>query len=117
MTLIRAALISSIKTTNGSLWELIPWQRNENLYSVYFLSKNKRPAHPLRKIPGTIVIHKRLALSARKTAKAIEEGLYPQYFIGFSRFQNKAPFQPSLLVEFRKRLNLEIMEKCNVAII
>ena len=52
-------------------------------------------------------------LSDRKTAKAIAEGPYLQYFIGVPRFQNKAPFQPTLLVEFRKRLTPEIMEQCN----
>ena len=97
--------------------DLIPWQELEHLYSVYFPSKSGRPAHPFREALGTLIIQQRLTLSDRKTTKAIEEGPYLQYFIGLPRFQNKAPFQPSLLVEFRKRLNPEILEECNEAII
>ena len=97
--------------------DLIPWQELEHLYAAYFPSKNGRPAHPFREALGTLIIQQRLTLSDRKTTKAIEEGPYLQYFIGLPRFQNKAPFQPTLLVEFRKRLTPEIMEKCNEIII
>lgn len=97
--------------------DLIPWKKLEHLYSVYFPSKSGRPAHPFREALGTLIIQQRLTLSDRKTAKAIAEGPYLQYFIGLPRFQNKAPFQPSLLVEFRKRLTPEIMEQCNEVII
>ena len=97
--------------------DLIPWQKLEHLYSVYFPSKSGRPAHPFREALGTLIIQQRLTLSDRKTVKAIEEGPYLQYFIGLPRFQNKAPFQPTLLVEFRKRLTPEIMEQCNELII
>ena len=99
------------------LGDLIPWQKLEHLYSVYFPSKSGRPAHPFREALGTLIIQQRLKLSDRKTAKAIAEGPYLQYFIGLPRFQNKAPFQPSLLVEFRKRLNLEVLQECNEVII
>jgi IS5 family transposase len=33
--------------------------------------------------------------------------MYMQYFIGFSSFSDKEPFDPSLFVEFRKRLGAE----------
>ena len=97
--------------------DLIPWQELEHLYSVYFPSKSGRPAHPFREALGSLIIQQRLTLSDRKTAKAIAEGPYLQYFIGLPRFQNEAPFQPTLLVEFRKRLTPEIMEQCNEIII
>ena len=97
--------------------DLIPWQKLEHLYSVYFPSKSGRPAHPFREALGSLIIQQRLTLSDRKTAKAIAEGPYLQYFIGLPRFQNEAPFQPTLLVEFRKRLTPEIMEQCNEIII
>jgi hypothetical protein len=99
------------------LGDLIPWQELEHLYSVYFPSKTGRPAHPFREALGTLIIQQRLNLSDRKTVQAITEGPYLQYFIGLPRFQNKTPFQPTLLVEFRKRLNQEILEKCNEVII
>ena len=99
------------------LGDIIPWQKLEHLYSIYFPSKSGRPAHSFREALGTLIIQQRLTLSDRKVAKAIAEGPYLQYFIGLPRFQNKAPFQPTLLVEFRKRLNQEILEKCNEVII
>ena len=97
--------------------DLIPWQKLEHLYSVYFPSKSGRPAHPFREALGALIIQQRLNLSDRKVVQAITEGPYLQYFIGLPRFQSKAPFQPTLLVEFRKRLNQEIIEQCNEVII
>lgn len=34
-----------------------------------------------------------------------------QYFIGFKEFSTEKPFDPSLLVTFRKRLTAEMMEE------
>ena len=80
--------------------DLIPWQKLEHLYSVYFPSKSGRPAHPFREALGTLIIQQRLMLSDRKTTKAIAEGPYLQYFIGLPRFQ-------SLLFSQRFWLNSE----------
>ena len=66
---------------------------------------------------GSLKKKKKKRLADRKLLKEIQESPYLQYFIGLPRFQNKAPFQPTLLVEFRKRLNQEILEKCNEVII
>lgn len=43
----------------------------------------------------------------------IIENPYYQYFIGLSEYQEEAPFTPSLLVEFRKRLTDEILSEIN----
>ena len=99
------------------LGDLIPWNELEYLYSSQFTSKHGRPAHPFREALATLIIQQRLTLSDRKVVQAIAEGPYLQYFIGLPRFQSKAPFRPSLLVEFRKRLNSDILEKCNEVII
>lgn len=47
----------------------------------------------------------------------ISENPYYQHFIGLPGFQNEQPFVPSLLVEFRRRLNDEIMIEINEMII
>ena len=47
----------------------------------------------------------------------ITENPYYQYFAGLPGFQNESPFVLSLLVEFRKRLNNEIMTEINEMII
>ncbi len=41
------------------------------------------------------------------------ENPYLQYFVGLKEFQDDAPFDPSLMVHFRKRLGLEIMQEIN----
>lgn len=99
------------------LGDLIPWQKLEHLYSVYFPGKKGRPAHPFREALGALIIQQRLKLSDRKLVQAIVEGPYLQYFLGLSRFQSEPPFKPTLLVDFRKRLNTEILKECNEVIV
>ena len=41
----------------------------------------------------------------------IAENPYMQYFIGFREFQNEKPFDPGLLVYFRKRFPEEAMNR------
>lgn len=99
------------------LGDLIPWHELEHLYSVCFPGRNGRVAHSFREALGTLIIQSRMSIADRKAVKSITESPYLQYFIGLTKFQKKAPFSPSLLVEFRKRLNPEILEQCNEAII
>lgn len=40
-----------------------------------------------------------------------------QYFLGYSSFSDVAPFDPSLFVEFRKRLGLEQINAINESIL
>ena len=47
----------------------------------------------------------------------LRENPYYQYFIGMSGYEDKYPFAPSLLVEFRKRLSEEILNEVNDIII
>lgn len=43
----------------------------------------------------------------------ITENPYLQYFIGLEEYQLEPPFDPSLMVYFRKRLDKEILNKIN----
>ena len=43
----------------------------------------------------------------------IRENPYLQYFIGQSSYSNEAPFVPSLLVHFRQRISVDIVNKIN----
>jgi hypothetical protein len=56
-------------------------------------------------------------LSDRETVLQIQENMYMQYFIGFSSFSEEEPFDPSLFVEFRKRLGAEQINKINEIIL
>ena len=75
------------------------------------------PAKPLRMALGSLLIQKKLNCSDRELVEEITENPYLQYFVGLSGFQYEAPFAPSLLVEFRKRLNEEVLSEINEMII
>jgi hypothetical protein len=47
----------------------------------------------------------------------IQENVFLQYFLGYSSFTNEAPFVPSLFVEIRERLSLDILSSINDIII
>jgi len=58
---------------------------------------------------GAIIINPICDLIDRETALQIQENRYMQYFIGYSSFNNEEPFDPSLFVDFRKRLEKETL--------
>lgn len=53
---------------------------------------------------GALIIQARMKLTNRETVETIKENPYMQYFIGRSGFEHKAPFHPSMMTHFRKRL-------------
>lgn len=55
--------------------------------------------------------------SDRELLEQLTENPYYQYFIGLLGFQSNPPYVPSLLVEFRKHLNDEIITEFNEMII
>ena len=95
----------------------IPWETIEEKYAELFPSDTGMPAKPLRMALGSLMIQKQYGYSDRELVEQITENPYYQYFVGLPGFQNKPPFVPSLLVEFRKRLNDEIMTEINEMII
>lgn len=97
--------------------ETIPWDDIEDRYVELFPNNTGMPAKPLRMALGSLLIQKKLGFSDRELVAEIIENPYLQYFIGLPAYQNKAPFAPSLLVEFRKRLTEEILGEINEMII
>ena len=95
----------------------IPWEAIEEKYAGLFPSKTGMPAKPLRMALGSLMIQKQYGYSDRELLEQITENPYYQYFVGLPGFQNEPPYVPSLLVEFRKRLNDEIMMEINEMII
>lgn len=95
----------------------IPWDAIEEKYAKLFPSKTGMPAKPLRMALGSLLIQKQLGFSDRELVEEITENPYFQYFIGLPGFQTEAPFVPSLLVEFRKRLTDDILGEINEMII
>lgn len=92
---------------------LIPWNEIEDLYASLFPSEVGMPAKPLQMALGSLLIQKEYKYSDRELVEQIKENPYYQYFIGLPGYEYKAPFAPSLLVEFRKRLNEEVLAEIN----
>jgi hypothetical protein len=66
---------------------------------------------------GAIILKHICNLSDRETVLQIQENMYMQYFIGYSSFSDEEPFDPSLFVDFRKRLGIEQINAINEKIL
>jgi hypothetical protein len=66
---------------------------------------------------GSMIIKHMCNLSDRETVQQIQENMYMQYFIGYSSFCEEEPFDPSLFVDFRKRLDMEQINRINEKIL
>ena len=91
----------------------IPWKEIEDRYAKLFPSKTGMPAKPLQAALGSLIIQKQYDYSDRELVEQIRENPYYQFFIGLPGYQDKIPFVPSLLVEFRKRLTDDILCEIN----
>ena len=106
------------KLSGNNRWvvlaELIPWDRIEKLY-VKSLANERMgpPAKSARTAFAALIIQERLNLTDEETVLQIQENPYLQYFIGYREYKTKPPFDSSLLVHFRKRINLKIIRKIN----
>jgi len=97
--------------------EIIPWNKIEDKYATLFESTTGTVAKPLRMALGSLMIQKEYDFSDRALVEQLQENPYFQYFIGLAGFQLEAPFAPSLLVEFRKRLTEDILMDINELIL
>lgn len=96
---------------------MIPWKEIEEKYSGLFKSATGMPAKPARTALGALLIQRELGFSDRELVEEIRENPYFQYFIGLPGYEDKTPFVPSLLVEFRKRFTEEALAEINEMII
>ncbi len=97
--------------------EMIPWDTIEKEYAKLFPSKTGMPAKPLRMALGSLLIQKQYTYPDEELVEQIRENPYYQYFIGKPGYEDKIPFVPSLLVEFRKRLSEDVLNEINEMII
>jgi len=100
------------------LASLVPWEEIENEYVRQFSQNGMgSPAKQFRMALGALIIKEKLNISDDETVEQIRENPYLQYFIGLEEYQNKAPFDPSMMTHFRKRINLEMVCALNEKII
>ena len=92
------------------LARVIPWERIEERYAKRF-GKCGNVAYPLRLALGALIIKEKCGFSDEETVENISENNYMQYFIGYKEFRSGQPFAPSLMVEFRKRIDMTGIQK------
>jgi hypothetical protein len=92
---------------------LIPWEEFEEEYAQNFAEDIGAPALPFRMALGSLIIKERLGISDRETVEQIKENPYLQYFIGRKNYSNEAPYDASLLVRFRERINVNLINQIN----
>lgn len=94
----------------------LPWKAWEASYASMFPGIKGCVAKPCRMVLGSFVIQQRMGFSDRGLVKQIKENPYYQYFIGLESFQHTPPFAPTLLVEWRKRIDVSFVIKANDAL-
>lgn len=99
------------------LAELIPWQELEETYAPQFSANVGAPAKPVRLAFGSLYIKQRLGLTDEETVLQIQENAYMQYFLGYSGYSSKVPFDPSMMVHFRKRFSDEDLRHINKLVV
>jgi IS5 family transposase len=95
------------------LRNLIPWMPLESQYAPQFSAKTGAPAKPFQMAFGAVYIQQRLGVTDRETVELITESPYLQFFIGLSGYQAAPPFDPSMMVHFRKRIGPDLIKVCN----
>jgi hypothetical protein len=95
----------------------IPWAEIELKYAKLFANRKGNVAKPLHLALGSLIIQLEYGFSDEETALMIQENPYLQYFCGFAKYEYKLPFDPSLMVHFRKRLTPAIIGEINEMII
>lgn len=96
----------------------IPWDLLVTTYQSQ-LNNSFRGAEGInpRVAIGAMILKHICNMSDRETVLQIQENMYMQYFIGYSSFSNEEPFDPSLFVDFRKRMGIEQINAINEKIL
>ena len=98
--------------------QTIPWLEIEKRYAALFTNRKGNVAKPLRLALGACIIQAEYGFSDEETALMIQENPYLQYFCGYPGYDDsKPPFDPSLMVYFRKRLTPEVLGEINEIIL
>ena len=98
--------------------QTIPWPEIEKRYAALFTNRKGNVAKPLRLALGACIIQAEYGYSDEEIALQIQENPYLQYFCGYPGYDDeKLPFDPSLMVYFRKRLTPAVLGEINEIIV
>jgi len=64
-----------------------------------------------------LIIKEKLGISDRETVEQIKENPYLQYFTGLGEYRQEPPFDASMLVHFRQRININVVNKVNERVV
>ena len=96
------------------LTKLVPWEEIEKQYAKNFADSGMgAPAKAARMALGALIIQTKLGLTDEETVAQIQENPYLQYFLGYGSYRDEKAFDSSMMVYFRKRLNLNELSEIN----
>jgi len=95
------------------LHALIPRDELDDDYAYQFCKGLGAPAKPFQIALGAHIIKALLGLTDEELVEQIKETPYFQFFIALKASQGSAPFDPSMMVYFCKRLPEEVINDCN----
>ena len=100
------------------LSKLIPWGEFEKSYEKNFSKEGiGAPAKPVRVALGSLIIKEKMGLTDEETVMQIQENPYLQFFLGFESYYEDEPFDSSLMVYFRKRLDEKAVSEVNELVV
>ncbi|MCK4295557.1 MAG: IS5 family transposase, partial [Candidatus Marinimicrobia bacterium] len=95
------------------LSRMIPWEDLAGKYTKRMSKDFGRLSIKPRVAIGALIIKHYKQMSDEDTIQDIQENPYLQYFLGYSSYQFKPCFDPSLFVTIRKRLKAREIEAIN----
>jgi hypothetical protein len=99
------------------LAEKIPWAEYEEEYQTSLSQSDQgAPAKPFRMALGSLIIKEKLHITDEETIEQIRETPHLQYLIGMKGYQDKPPFDASLMVHFRERISADMLNRINKTI-
>ena len=104
------------------LADLIPWDLIDERYKVGKKGPSNPtgvggPAIPSRIAFGAMIIKEKLGCTDEETVAQIIENPYLQFFLGYTEMLRDIPFDPSMMVHFRKRFDETDYSEINLAVI
>lgn len=99
------------------LAELVPWTEFEDEYAKHFPSELGPPSKSFRMALGAILIKHMKKLTDEQTVEEITENPYLQYLLGMEGYRDRAPFDETMMVHFRKRISADMLSRINGRIV
>lgn len=98
------------------LAEVVPWDTLAQAYYSGMSRDQGTPAKSARLMVGAMILKHRQRWTDEETVLQIQENPYLQYFCGFAGYKLTQPFAPSLFVEMRKRMGVEMFARFEAAV-